>query len=412
MRIVHVAPYYYPSVGGGELHLKALSEGLVQRGHQVTVLTQQRTSFSQSDRTLAKVETVKGVRIRRFPPHVRTSNLIHRLAKITGGYRLLRILLGANRLEEFPGSFVPGAILAALRSRPDLIVVENWCLPGIVWQFALLRSFRRFPLIGMPLFHTESRWSHSVFLANMIERYDATIALTEHERAFIRRQSRGSHPVYVVGTGVDPSAFGERKGAQVRARYGLQGTSVVGYIGRLQREKGVERLLAAMEIVWKSNERIRLLLAGRADFEIAELLANLSPEVRSRIVSIGEFRDEEKPSLFDALDVFVMPSLAESFGIVYLEAWLCRRPVIGARIGAVACVIRDGVDGLLVDPTSPASLADAILGLLSDEDARRRLADAGYEKTLAKFTRDHIIDQIESIYLSVVQGHAGASDRT
>jgi len=228
------------------------------------------------------------------------------------------------------------------------------------------------------------------------------VALTEHERTFIRTQSHSDRPIYVVGAGVDPAAFSQRNGVSVRNHYGLQEGPVVGYIGRLQREKGVESLLAAMEILWKSNDKVRLLLAGPVDPENPQLL-NLSATARSRVVFTGEFPEEEKASLFDAMDLFVMPSQAESFGIVYLEAWLCRRPVIGARGGAVGCVIRDGVDGLLVDPTDPSSLAAAILNLLSDEERRRRLAEAGYEKTVAMFTSDHIADQIEKIYEAVVR---------
>ena len=411
MRILHVAPYYHPSVGGGELHLKTLSEHLVRRGHQVTVLTQRRTFFSQSvDRTLRNSEIINGVLVRRFTPHLHLSNLIEKIVKLPGGYRILRGLLGTHRLRDFPAYFLPAAVFFAFRARPDLIVVENWAEPGIVWQFALLRRFRRCALIGMPLFHTENRWSHGPVLATLISRYDAMVALTEHERAFIRRQSNGDRPVYVVGAGVDPSAFTEPHGDRIRNRYGLQGRPVVGYIGRLQREKGVARLLAAMEMLWSANDGIRLLLAGEADPEMARLLDDLSPISRSRIVLTGAFREEDKASLLDAVDVFVMPSLAESFGIAYLEAWLCHRPVIGSRTGAVACVIQDGVDGLLVDPEDVSSLATAIQSLLSDEKQRRRFAEAGYKKTLTMFTTDRISDQIENVYLRVVQNHSNTPD--
>src|SRR6266851_8957415 len=141
MRIVHVAPYYHPSVGGGETHLKVISEGLVQRGHQVTVLTRRHTSLSQRiDRTLRESEIINGVHVRRLPSHFLVSNLIHTIVKLPGGYRLLRALLGTSRLVNFPDSFLSGALLATVRARPDLVVVENWGLPGVVWQFALLRN--------------------------------------------------------------------------------------------------------------------------------------------------------------------------------------------------------------------------------------------------------------------------------
>ena len=79
-------------------------------------------------------------------------------------------------------------------------------------------------------------------------------------------------------------------------------------------------------------------------------LDSLSPTERSRVTVVEGFAEADKASIFDACDVFALPSIAESSGIVYLEAWLCAKPVIGARIGAVQCVIEDGRDGLLVDP--------------------------------------------------------------
>src|SRR5467141_2129602 len=123
MKIVHIAPYYHPSVGGGELHLKAISERLVKKGHQVVVFTQRRTFLSpEVDRTLRKSEVINGVLVRRFAPFVLLSKLVDRLAKLRGGYRVLRMLLGGVRLANFPGSFLPGAMIATLRARPDLIL--------------------------------------------------------------------------------------------------------------------------------------------------------------------------------------------------------------------------------------------------------------------------------------------------
>jgi glycosyltransferase involved in cell wall biosynthesis len=403
MRIVHVAPFYHPSVGGGEIHLKALSERLVQRGHRVTVLTQRHTSDSRSvDRTLGKSEVINGVLVRRFAPRLQVSDLVRGCLKVRGGYRLLRALFGTSGLTNFPDAFLPGAVLAAVRARPDVILVENWGSPGIVWQFAALRALRRSKLVGMPLFHTEDGWSHNPLLAEMIGRYDAMVALTEHERAFILGQSGGDRPTYVVGCGVDPSAFAERHGARIRDRYGLQGRPVVGFIGRLHVTKGVAYLLAAMDTLWKSDDDVRVLLAGRADADTNQLLAGLSADARARVVVVGEFPEQEKASLFEAIDVLVVPSRAESFGIVYLEAWACRRPVIGASGGAVACVIQDGVDGLLVDPTDPSKLAGAIQSLLSDPARRRRMADAGHQKSL-RLTSDRVAEQMENVYLTVVQ---------
>jgi glycosyltransferase involved in cell wall biosynthesis len=101
-----------------------------------------------------------------------------------------------------------------------------------------------------------------------------------------------------------------------------------------------------------------------------------------------------------------MPSKEDSFGIVYLEAWLCRKPVIGARIGSTQCVIDEGRDGLLVDPESAEDLARAIVSLLSNGELRAAMAEAGRAKTVARHTWDKVTDRMESLYTRVVGSRA------
>src|SRR5207237_6216955 len=78
------------------------------------------------------------------------------------------------------------------------------------------------------------------------------------------------------------------------------------------------------------------------------------------VVLLENFEDNLKPVLFNALDVFVLASKGESFGIVFLEAWACKKPVIGIRTGAIASVITEGADGLLFDKENIDELADKI----------------------------------------------------
>lgn len=116
---------------------------------------------------------------------------------------------------------------------------------------------------------------------------------------------------------------------------------VVGYVGRIVPSKGIPGLIKAMRTVWQWNPDVRLVLAG------PRTLVGMRAEAVS---SCWEFDKRDKASIYDGLDLFAMPSTGESFGIAHLEAWMCRKPVIGANVGSTPSVIRDGVDGLLVDP--------------------------------------------------------------
>jgi glycosyltransferase involved in cell wall biosynthesis len=105
-----------------------------------------------------------------------------------------------------------------------------------------------------------------------------------------------------------------------------------------------------------------------------------------------------KKDLLDAGDVFVMPSRTDSFGIVYLESWLYKKPVIGALAGGVPDVISHGEDGYLVPFGDMARLADCIATLLTDRELARRFGEAGYRKVLTEHTWDKKYGLISQVY--------------
>ncbi len=113
---------------------------------------------------------------------------------------------------------------------------------------------------------------------------------------------------------------------------------------------------------------------------------------------LGFIPDEDKRDLLDAGDVFVMPSRTDSFGIVYLESWLYKKPVIGALAGGVPEVISHGEDGYLVPFGDVTRLADCIATLLTDKDLARRFGEAGCRKVLTEHTWDKKYDMISQVY--------------
>ena len=82
---------------------------------------------------------------------------------------------------------------------------------------------------------------------------------------------------------------------------------------------------------------------------------------------------------------------------------MCRKPVIGARIGSTACVIDDGTNGVLVLPHDSRDISCAVIGLLADPDSRSRMGQRGYEKTIKQFTWDKICDGMEELLLELIR---------
>lgn len=406
MKIVHISPTYAPVLGGAELHVKELSEGLVSRGHDVTVLTTNARNSTDLFRGihggLPEAEVINGVRVVRFDPNGETLGAwLNGWPQLPGGWRSLRIVFGEDGMEilGLKPQLIP-IIPYLLRTRADIVMAMNWHWSPAYYTY-LAKQLRDFVFVGIPLFHTAETWCQRPIYRKMLASSSAIVANTAHEEQFAR--AYGARRVEVGGVGVHPDAFASRNGAAIRARYGIGSAPVVGFVGRQEVNKGVVQLVHAMKIVWRWNAEVRLIIAGHQSTEhqglaVQSAIKQLTGSEQCRLVRISHFEEAEKPSLYDAFDIFALPSIGESFGLAYLEAWLCQKPVIGARIGSTQCVIDDGVDGLLVDPKSPEDLAEKIITMLSDRDKREKMGMAGYSKTIAHFTWDKVVGRLETLY--------------
>ena len=114
------------------------------------------------------------------------------------------------------------------------------------------------------------------------------------------------------------------------------------------------------------------------------------------------------PALLDACDVLALPSVEESFGLVMIEAWACKKPVIGADIASTRCIIEPGVDGLTVKPFDAADLAAKLLELITDPEKRASFGERGQRKVLARYTWDRVTDAWETAFRRAANSRAKA----
>jgi len=400
LRIVHVAPAYAPLVGGAERLLQSVSERLVQRGHDVTVLTFDCATLhdlhAQRGAGLPPVEIINGVRVVRVNPAGGTLNRAQEWwIQRPGGWRSLSWLFGGQTWPlDRPSGL--GTLFPLARMEADVVTSLNWYF-GMAYWVCRPKFLRRVPRVAIPIIHMEAEWAHNPLLPRLLSDCESVIVCTDAERDFVA--DRGARDIQVAGCGVDPEQFEHRNGAEIRARYGIGNRPVVGFVGRQETRKGVPTLIDAMRFVWERVPDAMVLLAGQSahrDPAVSAAIAALSAENRAKVVLVDDFANTDLPSIMDACDVLTLPSVNESFGLVLIEAWACSKPVIGADIAATRCVIDDGVDGFTVKPFDAEDLAAKILELVTDSEKRARFGERGREKVMARYTWDRVTDAWEA----------------
>ncbi len=189
---------------------------------------------------------------------------------------------------------------------------------------------------------------------------------------------------------------------EIVKKYNLTDKKILLSVGRAVERKGFDMVIRAMEEVVKEDRGIIYLLAGgygNYTDELKNLIKN-SP-AKENIYFIEDTKGEKVRALYDLCQVFIMPSRqigsdVEGFGIVYLEANLFGKPVIGGRSGGAIEAVVDNKTGLVVDPENIKEISDAILRLIKNQELAQKLGEEGRRRAEQEFTWGRQVKKIKS----------------
>jgi glycosyltransferase involved in cell wall biosynthesis len=208
--------------------------------------------------------------------------------------------------------------------------------------------------------------------------------------------------VVVVPQSVDVERFRavEERGPWRRRLAAEPGVPLVAAIGRIDPEKGLHVLVRAVAMLRASGVDVQLALVGSPSKDCGAYLTELRA-LGDRL--LGDAlrivpQVDDVPAVLQAVDVLACPSIEEPFGLILLEAQACRIPVVASASGGPQEFITHGETGMLVEPEDPASLADALAGLVGDPALRSRIAQAGERRVRSAYTADIRADRFAGIY--------------
>jgi len=415
MRILHVSHQYAPAVGGAEQYIQTLSEELASRGHQVDVYTSRSREYMTWRNELPPREQINGVEVHRFRAIQRRGYTWRLLDMGMRNYRVGLPRLWEPMIFIGNGPVMPGLGPAIRRNagRYDVVHISNI---HYAHAWIAFRAARRsgLPVVATPHLHAEQPATYDVgYMRSLLHDAEAVLAVTSAERDFMHEEKLASR-VVVGGNGLVMDDFPPLDQAEARQRLGVpQDAFVILFLGRKVAYKGLDRTLAAFDVLRGRRSDVHLLAYGAETDESRRLWADYAAQQGAPLGALPglDVRDavsnQERLAALAACDVFVMPSTGEAFGIVYLEAWAYGKPVIGANIRAVSSLIDDGVNGYLVDPARPDQLVERLAVLAADPDKARTMGQAGRGKLLRRYTTQRIGDIVESLYRRVIR-HAGS----
>jgi len=364
LRIVQIYKDYAPVVGGIENHVRALSERLAARGHDVAVLV-----TNQARHT--KIESINGVHV------IKAGRLLH----IASTPLSLDLIVQARRLQadvvNLHMPYPPGDFAAFAIDAPLVVTYHS----DIVRQQHLLQLYR-------PLLH---------YTLGRAARIIATSAPYIQSSPFLRQYADKCR---VVPLSVNADRFamvGPDTMATIRQRHDIDPQAhVVLAAGVLRYYKGLHFLLDAMRYVDAT-----LLIVG--DGPERERLEQIAVEygIAARVRFAGRVADEALPVYYHAADVFVLAShlRAEAFGIVLLEAMAAGLPIVSTELGTGTSVANQhGKTGFVVPPAEPDALARALQVLIANDELRCWMGQQARERVLAHYTHDQMIDGTLAVY--------------
>jgi len=376
-----IVNYEFPPLGGGAGRgTYNLARQLAAKGHSIDVLTSRAVGYQ-------KTELVEGFNVYRVKSYRKG---IHDCG-FRGAFSFLLfaipVFLRLTRKNDYH-------IIHYFFSLPTALLRF---LPGKHRQVPYLISLRGSDVPNYDTYNKSLQIAHKALMpiTRKIWRESARVVALSTDLAQSASESDSSVRIDIVPNGIESEMFVYEPTIREKAKSTAHAERVeLICVARLIERKGVQHLLHAVK---QMNESIFLTIVGEGNFmgELQVLAAEL--DLTSKVKFYGYCPREKLVTLYNNSDVFVLPSMAESFGMVFVEAMSCGLPVIGARVGGVPDIIKPE-NGILVEAGSVQSVKAAIETLAADAGLRKSMAEANRLKAVANYAWRSVADAYENIY--------------
>lgn len=373
------------NVGGPSLHVSYLTEGLATRGYATTLAA---GAISKGEASMAFVAERRGIEVEWIPELRREVSAL----RDVGAVRRITEIIRRDRphvLHTHTAKAGTAGRLAARLAGPARP-------PVIVHTFHGHMLKGEFDPVRENLYRTIER--------ALARNTDALIAVSPEVRdELVEIGVAAASRFAVVRLGIDLSERmeGAERGSKLRTSLGIPPDRfTVGWVARMSPVKQAGDVLRTVKLLHDRGIGAALVMVGDGpDRTALETLAGeLGIDDATRFVG---FQDDVGP-WFHTFDALLLPSRSEGTPVSAIETMASGRPVVATRVGGVADVVRDGIDGYLVEFGDVQAAADRLAQLAADPELRRRMGAAGRERVLCRYRVPRLVDDVDRLYRALL----------
>ncbi|MBI2045158.1 glycosyltransferase family 4 protein [Candidatus Pacearchaeota archaeon] len=378
MKIAFITIYFPPIAGGEGNNAYFLARELAKK-HEVHIYTADR----RGDSILKKEENLNGIKIHRYTPD------IHK------GYHFLFSIKMIRDLNK------------------ESFDVMHFCSFGVIQNdLILLKKLKkggRTVFINTPA-HPSFSFDYPFpknLIVNYIKkierekinpRYDKIIAISENQDKWMKEWGVKKEKIALVPPGINKENFRRTNKKRIGEKLGILNHKIIGYVGRIQEYKGLSQIIEALPRIKKEVRNVKVLFIGSDSYYKEELIKLAKKlDLEKDVVFTGEVSEKEKIDLLSIMDVFVLPSKIEGFGIVMLEAMAQQVPIISTKTDGGNFLIKNNENGFLYDFGKIKDLERDIIKLLTDEKLRKKIIKNNLKKA-GNFLWSNQAKKLEEIY--------------
>ncbi len=372
MKIAYLCSYFFPAVDGPAQVIYELSQRYIKEGHEVHVYT---VDSDKKQRLKIKEEIIDGIHVHRCYSWFKVANF---------------------------STFWPSVLFKLNKEKFDVIHTH---VAGHAHQFfgALNAKFR-----GIKLIHTtHCPWTtenrsffakillgivYNTFMRLSFRWTDKIIAITPWEIQFIEKYG-GKGKIEVIPNGMGKEFFNKVKNNDFKKKHGIKGKLIL-FFGRLNKTKGVDKFVLMANDLLKERKDLDFVIVGPDE----GMLDEVKKIADKRIKILGAIRDrKEVVKMYQASEVYVLPSFREGLPLTLFEAFAVGLPVIASPVNGIPYEMKDNENGFFCDYGDISCLKSNVLKLVDNKKLREKMSKNNVNKA-KQYDWDKIAEKVMEIY--------------